>query len=103
MGVFHVPISFAAGAVDNPNKRLGILAGCAKDNLFAVGTWNSDICELMTPMSGDVVVKGKKGLDAFPDTDLEVQLIAHGIETVAICGFMTNCCVESSMRTAFEK
>jgi len=101
--VFHVPISFAAGGVDNPNKQLGILAGCAKDNLFAEGTWNSDICELMTPVSGDVIIKGKKGLDAFPDTDLEAQLLAHGIETVAICGFLTNCCVESTMRTACEK
>jgi len=32
--VFHVPIMFAADASDNPNKGLGILAGCAKDSLF---------------------------------------------------------------------
>ena len=49
------------------------------------------------------MVKGKKGLDAFPGTDLEEQLKANGIETVAIAGFLTNCCVESTMRTAYEK
>merc|ERR1712196_212265 len=52
---------------------------------------------------GDLVVKGKKGLDAFPNTDLGALLVEHGIETVALCGFLTNCCVESTMRTACEK
>jgi len=57
----------------------------------------------MAPKDGDVMVTGKKGLDAFPNTDLEAQLVANGIETVMLCGFLTNCCVESTMRTACEK
>jgi nicotinamidase-related amidase len=101
--VFHVPISFAKDGSDNPNKGLGILAGCAKDELFTAGTWNAEFCEAMKPEVGDVVVVGKKGLDAFPGTDLEAQLKVHGIETVALAGFLTNCCVESTMRTACEK
>merc|ERR1711874_343347 len=55
------------------------------------------------PKPGDIVVKGKKGLDAFPGTDLESLLVRNGIETLAIGGFLTNCCVESTMRTACEK
>merc|ERR1719149_447531 len=64
--IFHVPIMFKADASDNPNKGLGILAGCAKDSLFTEGTWNAAFCEQMSPAEGDVVAKGKKGLDAFP-------------------------------------
>ena len=101
--VFHAPISFKADASDNPNKALGILAGCAQDSLFTEGTWNSDFHPSMQPQAGDVVVQGKKGLDAFPGTDLEDQLKANGIETVVLGGFLTNCCVESTMRTAYEK
>lgn len=101
--VFHAPLCLAADGSDNPNKGLGILAGCFKDGLFVAGTWNSEICEAMTPESSDVIVTGKKGLDAFPETDLEAQLRAHGIETIALGGFLTNCCVESTMRTAYEK
>jgi len=41
------------------------------------------------------VVTGKKGLDAFPGTDLEALLLEHGIRTVALAGFLTNCCVEA--------
>jgi len=101
--VFHAPISFAQDGSDNPNKGLGILAGCCKDSLFATGTWNAEICDVMKPKSCDVVVAGKKGLDAFPGTDLEAQFKAHGIETVTLGGFLSNCCVESTMRTACEK
>ena len=101
--VFHVPIMFKEDATDNPNKKLGILAGCADGKLFTEATWNTEFCKEMAPKEGDVVVKGKKGLDAFPHSDLEAQLAAAGIETVALCGFLTNCCVESTMRTACEK
>jgi len=101
--VMLAPIIFKADASDNPNKKLGILGGCAKDSLFTEATWNSEFCEQMKPKEGDVVIKGKKGLDAFPNTTLEAELVAKGIETVVLCGFLTNCCVESTMRTACEK
>jgi len=101
--VFHTPITLRADGSDNPNKGLGILAGCYKDQLFVEGTWNAEFCDAMAPKPGDVIVKGKKGLDAFPGSNLEKLLKEHGIETVVLCGFLTNCCVESTMRTAYEK
>merc|ERR550532_2567672 len=57
----------------------------------------------MKPVEGDLIVTGKKGLDGFPGTNLEELLLKNGIETVVLCGFLTNCCVESTMRTAYEK
>ena len=60
-------------------------------------------CNNPSTEAGDLVVEGKKGLDAFPGTNLESLLKENGIETLALCGFLTNCCVESSMRTAYEK
>ena len=101
--VFHAPISFAPDGSDNPNKHLGILAGCESDRLFTRGTWNAQICEAMAPQPGDVEVVGKRGLSAFPNTNLEEQLKQHGVETIALAGFMANCCVESTMRDACEK
>ena len=101
--VMHAPIMFKDDASDNPNKALGILAGCANDKLFTEGTWNAAFSPMMTPAPGDIVVQGKKGLDAFPGTDLEETLKARGVETVVLAGFLSNCCVESTMRTAYEK
>lgn len=103
VNVFHAPIMFKADASDNPNKGLGILAGCAGDSLFTENTWNTEFHESMQPQEGDVVIKGKKGLDAFPGTTLDEELKAKGIETLVLGGFLTNCCVESTMRTAYEK
>lgn len=101
--VIHAPITFSEDMSDNPNKRLGILAGVNNDKLFVKGTWNAEICEPMKPKDGDLVVEGKKGLDAFPGTNLEALLVQNGIKTVVLGGFLTNCCVESTMRTAYEK
>ena len=71
--------------------------------MFLKDTWNTEIYEGLSPQNDDLIVNGKKGLDAFPGTDLEKLLVDHGIETVILCGFLTNCCVESTMRTAYEK
>ena len=102
--IFHAPISFAADGSDNPNRHLGILAGCDRSELFTRGSWGAQICPAMEPvLPGDIVVTGKHGLSAFPGTDLEAQLKKHGIDTIALAGFMANCCVESTMREACEK
>jgi nicotinamidase-related amidase len=101
--VMHAAITFKEDASDNPNKGLGILAGCAKDKLFTEGSWNAMFCEAMKPQEGDLIVEGKRGLDAFPGSNLEELLKKGAIETVVLCGFLTNCCVESTMRTAYEK
>jgi len=49
------------------------------------------------------VIEGKRGLDTFATTNLDFILRARGIETIALGGFLTNCCVESTMRSGYEK
>mmetsp|Transcript_25875 Transcript_25875/g.32563 ORF Transcript_25875/g.32563 Transcript_25875/m.32563 type:complete len:171 (+) Transcript_25875:181-693(+) len=101
--IIHAPIHFSSDGNDNPNKGLGILAGCYNDKLFTLNTWNSEFAPAMKPKQGDIIVNNKRGLDAFPGTDLEQILIDNNIETICLAGFLTNCCVESTMRTAYEK
>jgi len=101
--VMHAAITFSEDASDNPNKSLGILKGCCDGKLFVRGTWGAEFCEDMSPMAGDIIVEGKRGLDAFPGTTLEAELRANKVENLVLAGFLTNCCVESTMRTAFEK
>lgn len=36
-------------------------------------------------------------------TNVVFILRSKGIETVVLSGFLTNCCVESTMRSAYEK
>jgi len=101
--VLHCPITFAADGSDNPNKNLGILKGCADGGLFVEGSWNAAISDVIPQEEGDLEVVGKKGLDAFPGTNLEELLVSNGLTTIVLSGFLSNCCVESTMRTACEK
>lgn len=67
------------------------------------GTPGPEIVPQLTPQPGDIVVEGKKTLDAFHSTALDYLLRANEIEYVAFTGFHTNWCVESSARSAYDK
>ena len=56
----------------------------------------------LTPQEGDIVIEGKRGLDTFASTNLDFILRSKGITTIALGGFLTNCCVESTMRSGYE-
>ena len=59
--------------------------------------------DVLKPQPQDIIVEGKRGLCGFASTNLDFILRSRGIKTVALGGFLTNCCVESTMRTAYEK
>ena len=66
------------------------------------GTPGPEIIKELTPQKGDIVVEGKKTLDAFHSTGLNYYLLANEIEYVAFTGFHTDWCVESSARSAYD-
>ena len=101
--VIHSPIQFAEGYGEITAHPYGILKGVVDTNAFVKGSWGAEIVEDVAPQPGDIVLEGKRGLDAFASTNLDFILRSKGIETVAISGFLTNCCVESTMRSAYEK
>lgn len=49
------------------------------------------------------MIEGKRGLCGFASTNLDFILRSRGITNVVLGGFLTNCCVESTMRSAYEK
>lgn len=51
---------------------------------------------------GDIQIE-KRLYSCFHDTDLEARLRARGVDTLVLCGFTTECCVEASARSAFER
>jgi ureidoacrylate peracid hydrolase len=101
--VMHAPIAFEKGHNEISHKPYGILAGVRDGAAFENGTWGAEFCSAMTPKEGDVVVKGKSGLCGFESTNLDFLLRQRGIKNVILGGFLTNCCVESTMRSAYEK
>jgi nicotinamidase-related amidase len=101
--IVHAPIQFAEGYNEITSTPYGILKGVVDTNAFVKGTWGAEIIDDVAPQSGDIVLEGKRGLDAFASTNLDFILRSKGVHTVALGGFLTNCCVESTMRSAYEK
>ena len=101
--VIHSPIQFAEGYYEITSTPYGILKGVVDTNAFVKGSWGAEIVESLAPEEGDIVLEGKRGLDAFASTNLDFILRSKGVQTVALAGFLTNCCVESTMRSAYER
>lgn len=100
--VMHVPITFADGYAELTRHPYGILKGVVDGKAFVKGTWGAAIVDELTPADGDIVIEGKRGLDTFASTNLDFILRSKGIDTIILGGFLTNCCVESTMRTGYE-
>ena len=101
--IVHAPITFAPGYGELADHPYGILKGVVDSSAFVKGEWGAEIVDALAPQQGDVVVEGKRGLDTFATTNLDFILRARGIDTIALGGFLTNCCVESTMRSGYEK
>lgn len=61
-----------------------------------------EIIEPLKPKSGDIVVD-KLFFSGFHNTDLDTILRARDIDTIVICGTVTNVCCESTVRDAVHR
>jgi nicotinamidase-related amidase len=100
--IMHAPITFAAGYNELSKHPYGILKGVVDGSAFVKGSWGAAIVDELAPQEGDIVIEGKRGLDTFASTNLDFILRSKGITTIVLGGFLTNCCVESTMRTGYE-
>ena len=100
--IMHAPITFAPGYGELTRHPYGILKGVVDGNAFVKGTWGAAIVDDLAPTEGDILIEGKRGLDTFASTNIDFILRSKGIETIILAGFLTNCCVESTMRSGYE-
>jgi ureidoacrylate peracid hydrolase len=101
--IVHAPITFTDDYHELTAEPYGILKGVVDSKSFRKGTWGAEIVDDLAPAPEDIVIEGKRGLDAFASTNLDFILRSRGITNIALGGFLTNCCVESTMRTGYER
>ena len=101
--IMHVPIWFATDVCEVGPKAYGVGGYVKSVGAFKKDTWNTKIVDELTPVKGDVIIEGKRAPDAFYSTNLDFILRAMGIKNIALAGFVTNICVESTMRSAYER
>jgi nicotinamidase-related amidase len=91
---------------DPPTHRLAPLRfrggeGRSADQ-FVPETWGWQIVDGLAPAADEPVVR-KPRYDAFLRTSLEDALRGRGIDTVVVGGVITNCCVDTTARSAFMR
>jgi ureidoacrylate peracid hydrolase len=103
VAVMFAPISFAEGYREITSEPYGILKGVVDGKAFVRGSWGAAIVDALRPEPEDIVIEGKRGLDTFASTNLDFILRSRGIRNLVVAGFLTNCCVESTVRTGYER
>jgi ureidoacrylate peracid hydrolase len=100
--VIYAPFIFNPQYCDEHQMK-GIVKAVADTNAFREGTWGAAIIDELKPQGADKVVGGKCTLCGFNNTNLEELLKAAKVKNIAVAGFLTNFCVESTARTAYDK
>ena len=59
--------------------------------------------EIETLVQKDSTVIAKNTYDAFINTDLGSKLEGLGVKRVVVCGVMTDCCCDTTARSAFNR
>lgn len=101
--IIHAPITFTDDYHELTLHPYGILKGVVDSHAFRKDSWGAQIVAVLAPQPQDIIVEGKRGLGTFMSTNLDFILRSRGITTIALGGFLTSCCVESTMRTGYEK
>lgn len=100
--VYFVPIQFTPDYREISDAE-GILGTIRDMKAFQKGTRGVEPIEELSPLLDSItVLPPKRGLCAFCSTDLDERLRKDGIRTVAVCGLLTNVCVETTARTAYD-
>jgi len=100
--VIHSPFIFNEKYFED-HHMLGIVKAVADGNALREGTWGAEIIDELKPREKDKILSGKCTLCGFNNTNLEKILKENHIKNVVIGGFLTNFCVESTARTAYDK
>jgi nicotinamidase-related amidase len=101
--MIETPIIFTEdyGELVNP---VGILKTIVDVQAFKQGTPGAETVEHLAPYADRILtVPGKRGLNAFSNTELNNVLRQNNIEHVILCGAVTSICIDSTGRAAHER
>lgn len=85
-------------------EPIGILKTIKEVNAFQMGTQGSETIEQLHPFEDRILeVPGKRGFNAFINTNLDEILKQQGITEVVLAGAVTSICIDSTARSAHEK
>lgn len=73
------------------------------DGSIATGSKDWELIPEMKQIAKDYPVVPKNTYDAFINTKLGDELQRHSIDRIVVCGVMTDCCCDTTARSAFNR
>ncbi|HIG06242.1 MAG TPA: cysteine hydrolase [Planctomycetes bacterium] len=100
--MLNTPIVFSEN-YEELHEPIGIMKVIKEAGAFKSGTVGSEIIEQFKKYGDRIqVVSGKRGLNAFSNTDLADRLGEANVERVCIAGVVTSICVDTAGRSALD-
>lgn len=88
---------------EDPSSRFDLVPTVDQgETICQAGDWDAQYVDRIDPRPGEYEVV-KQGFDAFHGTDLDYYLRTEGVDTLVLCGFVTDVCVEGTARGARER
>ena len=101
--VISTPIQFTEN-YSELNEPTGILKLIKDTGAFLKDSSGSQTIEEFSRFSDSILeIKGKRGLNAFSNTNLEDFLKKNNVDRIALAGVVTSVCIDSTGRSAHEK
>lgn len=101
--IVSTPIVFTSD-YSELNEPVGILKTIKECGAFKAGTHGAQTIPEIAQFGQRIVeLPGKRGLNAFSNTDLDAMLRHQGITDLAIAGAVTSVCIDSTARAAHER
>lgn len=101
--VITTPIIFTPGYEELVDP-VGILKAIKDSGAFMMGTKGSETIPEFSEFKDRIVeIPGKRGLNAFSNTELGTTLVGRKINNVVLAGAVTSICIDSTAREAFER
>jgi len=103
----NLPVIFTKVEFRNDYSDAGLLVARIAPQIkaagaYARGSWDAALTSSLKPLRGDLTIS-KTRYDPFVGTNLESTLRRRGISRLVIAGVLTNVCVESAARSAFDR
>jgi len=101
--LIQTPIIFTP-SYEELNEPVGILKVIKDVGAFQEGQSGSQVIDEFAAYGNRILtIKGKRGLNAFSNTQLSQTLEDNGVENVYIAGAVTSICIDSTARAAHER
>lgn len=108
--LFLTPVTFIAAPIiftplyEELINPVGILKTIKDVGAFKAGTTGAEVIDEMKRFGDRILyVPGKRGLNAFSNTELHSVLQERGIRNVVFAGIITSLCIDSSARQAADR